>query len=136
MSGLGNKLAGLHLLEDSTVTPDAITYPETGTDRVESVRYDEKAQRIFINDRQYFGNVAPEVWDYMIGGYQVAEKWLKDRQARRINRALTPEEKKCYRKILVAIQRSITLVPQLDLVYRSIVSEKLIEPDLRSKGSK
>ena len=36
--------------------------------------------RVYINKDQYFEGVIPEVWNFHIGGYQVCEKWLKDRK--------------------------------------------------------
>ena len=36
--------------------------------------------RVWINAKQYFQGVPPEVWDFFVGGYQVCEKWLKDRK--------------------------------------------------------
>jgi hypothetical protein len=37
-------------------------------------------QRVMINDTQYFGNVPEAVWNFKVGGYQVCDKWLKDRK--------------------------------------------------------
>jgi hypothetical protein len=48
------------------------------------VRYDEKTQRLFINARQFFEGVPPEVWDFRVGGYRVLEKWLAERKGRRL----------------------------------------------------
>ena len=50
-----------------------------------SVRYmppiNGASGRVYINRDQYFEGVAPETWQFTIGGYRPAEKWLKDRQA-------------------------------------------------------
>ena len=51
---------------------------------------------VWINATQYFDN-APEVsWGFYIGGYQPAQKWLKDRKAR----ALNLDDVKHYQRIL------------------------------------
>jgi hypothetical protein len=43
-----------------------------------------KTQRLFINARQFFEGVPPEVWDFRVGGYRVLEKWLAERKGRRL----------------------------------------------------
>ena len=47
-------------------------------------RYDPDAQRLYVNKTQYFGPIPAEVYEYRIGGYQVCDKWLKDRKERRL----------------------------------------------------
>jgi len=37
---------------------------------------------VYINKEQYFEGVPPEVWQFQVGGYQVCEKWLRDRRRR------------------------------------------------------
>ena len=41
--------------------------------------------RMYINKTQYFGSISPEIYEYRIGGYQVCDKWLKDRKERRLD---------------------------------------------------
>ena len=82
---LGQRLGALHLMEAQSENPPA--FPRTGGNRVERVRYappssaDEPA-RVWINRDQSFEGVAPETWEFAIGGYRPAEKWLKDRKSR------------------------------------------------------
>ncbi|MFC1717836.1 type ISP restriction/modification enzyme [Candidatus Poribacteria bacterium] len=52
---------------------------------VEKVRYVEQDQRVYINSEQYFQGVPSEVWEFRVGGYQVCEKWLKDRKGRQLS---------------------------------------------------
>jgi hypothetical protein len=59
---------------------------------------------------QYFEGVPPEVWNFHIGGYQVCEKWLKDRRGR----TLTYEDLEHYRKVVTAIQETIRLMAEID----------------------
>jgi hypothetical protein len=40
----------------------------------------ENMGNVFINETQYFANVPKNVWEFYIGGYQPAQKWLKDRK--------------------------------------------------------
>jgi len=62
------------------------------------VEYKETNRSVYINKDQYFEVVTPEVWNFHIGGYQVCEKWLKDRKGR----TLTWDELTDYQKIVVA----------------------------------
>ena len=55
--------------------------------------------KVFINKMQYFGGVPEGVWNFYIGGYQPAQKWLKDRQGRK----LTNEDIEHYQKIVVVL---------------------------------
>jgi hypothetical protein len=59
---------------------------------------------------QYFEGVPPEVWEFHIGGYQVCEKWLKDRRGRH----LTYDELTHYQKVIVAIKETIRLMKEID----------------------
>ncbi|CEG24555.1 type ISP restriction/modification enzyme [Peribacillus simplex] len=77
LSTLGRKLAFTHLnkrnLEIET------SYPEEGSNLVEKVKYNKKDNRLYINDRQYFDKVSPEIWEFQIGSYHVLKKWLNER---------------------------------------------------------
>jgi len=53
-----------------------------GNQTVDGTKTEYKLGRVYINDTQYFGNVPELVWDFYIGGYQPAQKWLKDRKGR------------------------------------------------------
>jgi len=85
-------------------------YPVAGTNTVEKVTYDDNNQRICINKEQYFEGVPPEVWNFHIGGYQVCQKWLKDRKGRKIG----VDESTHYQKIVVAIKETIRLMAEID----------------------
>jgi len=106
---------GLHLLE-SVPAPRA-TYPRPGSNRVE--RTGKKAYkpptaqapgRVYVNDQQYFEDVPPEVWAFHVGGYQVCEKWLKDRKGR----TLSYDDIEHYRKITEALRGTLRLMEAVD----------------------
>ncbi len=134
---LGADLVALHLMEDSypaaswkqpgaTVTsPFSLlltTYPVTGDNLVEPghPRYvppdGTQAGRVYINKgsatrpAQRFDGVPPEVWEFHVGGYQVCEKWLKDRRSRR----LSYEDLTHYQRIVVALKETIRLMKEID----------------------
>src|SRR5207247_741653 len=89
-------------------------YPESGSDLVESVRYTEPNNdapgRVWINKEQYFDGVAPEVWNFHVGGYQVCEKWLKDRKGR----TLTYDDLLHYQRTCAALKETIRLMVEVD----------------------
>ena len=66
--------------------------------------------RVYINNRQYFQGVEPEVWEFHIGGYEALEKWLKDRK----RRTLSYDDVTHYGKIVVALEETIRLMAEID----------------------
>jgi len=106
----GAELVALHLMELPALNNLITKYPVAGSNTVEKVTYDENTQRIYINKTQYFEGVPPEVWDFYIGGYQVCQKWLKDRKGR----TLTYEELTHYQKVVVSLKETIRLMAEID----------------------
>ena len=66
--------------------------------------------RVFINANQYFEGVTPETWEFNIGGYRPAAKWLKDRQ----RRVLSYEDITHYRRICAVIAEMPPLMARID----------------------
>ena len=56
--------------------------------------------------------VPEAVWNFHIGGYQVCEKWLKDRKGR----TLSKDDIAHYQKIVVALSETIRLMKEIDEV--------------------
>ena len=107
----GSELRALHLLESPKVNKFSTTYPVTGSDTVEK-RPEYKGGKVFINDEQYFGNVPEVAWNLYIGGYQPAQKWLKDRRGR----TLTNEDIEHYQKIIVALVETEKIMGEIEIV--------------------
>lgn len=107
---LGGQLRGIHLLESPDVEQFITTYPEGGSNTVEKPLY--KDGRVYINDGQYFDNVPQTAWNFYIGGYQPAQKWLKDRKGR----TLTMEDVFHYQKIIVALDKTKALMEEIDKI--------------------
>ena len=104
---LGSQLKKLHLMEDASLK--LITqYPESGNNIVEKPIY--KDGNVYINDEQYFENVPERAWNFFIGGYQPAQKWLKDRK----DQALQFEDIKHYQKIIATLQRTSEIMKAID----------------------
>ena len=110
----GAALVSLHLLESPLLNTKITKYEVKGDHAVDKVSYDEKTHRVSINKTQYFEGVPPEVWNFHIGGYQVCEKWLKDRQ--KAHRKLTIDDIDHYQKIVVALKETIRLMSEIDEV--------------------
>lgn len=112
LCALGTELVALHLMEQ--LQKPETRYPVAGDNMVDAVRYTEPASgvlgRVWINKSQYFDNVPPEVWSYHIGGYQVCQKWLKDRKGR----PLSYDDLTHYRGIVAALARTIELQAAID----------------------
>lgn len=118
LANLGEELAGFHTLEHPALFDAGrlITgYPVAGVagraDRVEKgwPKYDGQGT-VFINAEQYFSGVPAEAWAYTIGGYRVAERWLKERRGRR----LSLDEIQTCRRIILALAETIRLRREID----------------------
>ena len=106
----GAELVSLHLMESPALNNLITSYPIAGSNEVEKVTYDSNNQRVYISKTQYFEGIPLEVWDFHIGGYQVCQKWLKDRRGR----ALTYDELTHYQKVIVALKETIRLMEEID----------------------
>jgi predicted helicase len=104
----GGAIRALHLLESPLLDTFITTYPESGTNQVGKVRYDNG--KVYINETQYFDKVPQIAWEFFIGGYQPAQKWLKDRK----DRALTFEDILHYQKIIIALTETDSLMKEID----------------------
>ncbi len=110
LAEIGSQLRALHLMTDSASWSVKAVYPVAGDNVVEKPHYDEAALRVYINKTQYFENVSPTAWNFYIGGYQPAQKWLKDRKAR----ALGFEDIVHYSRIIYALTETARLMGELD----------------------
>jgi predicted helicase len=110
LAALGGELGGIHLLESAKLNDFITQFPAKGDNVVEKVHYADEGKRVWINPSQYFGGVPAAVWSFHIGGYQVCEKWLKDRKGR----TLTYEDIQHYQKIVVALFETIRLMAEID----------------------
>ncbi len=107
MARLGKKLIDLHLLRSPELDSPIARFQGVGENKVEKPRYSDQDKRTHINAAQYFEGVEQAVWEYQVGGYQVCEKWLKDR------------------KVVTALAKTIEIQGELDQVYPQIERETL-----------
>ncbi|MFN7418914.1 MAG: type ISP restriction/modification enzyme, partial [Alphaproteobacteria bacterium] len=86
LSVLGWDLIQTHLLKTVPRSkPRLGDYIGKGDHTVEAVRYSPQEATVWINKTQGFANVPQAVWDFHIGGYQVIDKYLKNRKGRVLN---------------------------------------------------
>lgn len=104
----GAELRKLHLTENADSWKTGITFPVPGSNLVESISFNEG--KVYINKEQYFGNVTELAWNFYIGGYQPAQKWLKDRKGR----ALDFEDILHYGRIIYALQETDRIMKEID----------------------
>ena len=121
LARLGHDLLGLHLLESSSLDKPIARYKGPAEAEVEKVSYSDDTVWLDKGQTRGFEGVPEEVWNFQIGGYQVCEKWLKDRQAKggknpRPGRILTEEDIAHYQKVIVAISETIRIMGEIDEV--------------------
>ncbi len=118
---LGARLRALHLLESKQVDTFITTYPVTGNNEVSrrvtsrSPGWEETGSgrgRVWINDLQHFDNVPEVAWNFYIGGYQPAQKWLKDRRGRTLGFG----DIRHYQRMIVALKETEEVMREVDEV--------------------
>ncbi|WP_395053137.1 type ISP restriction/modification enzyme [Flavobacterium sp.] len=126
---LGSELRQIHLLESEVVEKRITQFDIDGTNVVSKPKFvnsppleecpkDEVEKNnklignVYINETQYFANVPEVAWNFYIGGYQPAQKWLKDRKGRE----LTTEDIFHYQKIIVALTETDRIMKDVDLI--------------------
>jgi len=110
LAAKGAELVALHLMESPKLAEFITEWPVKGSDVVEKVQYTDNDKRVWINPKQYFGGVPKAVWEFHIGGYQVCDKWLKDRKGRK----LSYDDVQHYQKIVVAQNETMRLMAEID----------------------
>ena len=118
VAALGARLTALHILDSPELDTPTCRFEGYGDGvvaptKTQGFRYDPDAQRMYINKTQYFGPVPVEVQDYRIGGYQVCDKWLKDRK----NRGLDLDDIRTYCRMVTAIQATLGIQEDIDGLY-------------------
>jgi predicted helicase len=109
----GKRLADLHLMKSPELDSPVAKFQGVGDKRVEKIKYDKKNERVYINKDQYFEGIPENIWQYQIGGYQVCNKWLKDRKGK----VLSLDDIKHYCKVATAIKHTINIQKSIDEIY-------------------
>jgi predicted helicase len=106
--GFGTQLRELHLMTSSICDNLITTYPVAGSDEIEKLRFEEG--KVWINAQQYFGGVPEVAWSFFIGGYQPAQKWLKDRKGKK----LSSNGIEHYQKIITVLAKTDEIMHEID----------------------
>jgi len=113
LAGCGRRLADLHLMRSPELDTPVARFQGPGDGRIEKIAYDGETKRVYINTEQYFEGVEEDIWQYRIGGYQVCDKWLKDRKGNR----LSLDDIRHYCRVATAIARTMALQNVIDALY-------------------
>jgi len=116
LAGFGKRLVELHLLASNELDPPLTKFEGAGDNRVEEVKYDPQKQLISMNAFQYFAPVAQDVWEFEIAGYQVCQKWLKDRKGRQ----LAFDDINTYCWIMTALYKTKEIQRKIDEHFAAI----------------
>ena len=108
---LGEELRQLHLMEDLP-SKTGVTFPVAGSLQVDCYRWQDN--RVYINAEQYFEGVPESAWNFFIGGYQPAQKWLKDRKGM----TLSFEDVKHYGRIIYVLQQTERIMQEIDEIIK------------------
>ena len=120
---LGGEIRQIHLLQSPVVEKYITQYPIGGNNEVSKPHFltsppvegcpkDRVVGKVYINETQYFDNVPEVAWNFYIGGYQPAQKWLKDRK----ERTLDFDDILHYQKIIVALTETDRLMKEIDKI--------------------
>jgi predicted helicase len=130
---LGGELRQVHLLESPVVSKFITKYPVEGNNLITKPRFEpshtepqnplpsthqlvssstHQLGSVWINESQYFAGVPQIAWNFYIGGYQPAQKWLKDRKGRVLNF----EDILHYQKIIVALSETARIMKEIDKI--------------------
>ena len=110
ISAQGEALRRLHLMEDAAIGPTPYPFHGDGDSVVEKARHENG--QVWINADQYFDGVSAIAWDFHIGGYQPAQKWLKDRKGR----ALIYDDIRHYQRIIKILVETDRIMRTIDVV--------------------
>jgi predicted helicase len=112
LARLGGELTALHLLESPKLAQPITEFIGGRHPEVEKISWSKNTVSIDKAQTTGFRGVREEVWKFHIGGYQVCEKWLKDRKGRTLSKADIAHN----HKIVIALSETIRLMAEIDKV--------------------
>ncbi len=109
VSSKGAVLRSLHLMEPEAIGSTNFAFTGEGSNEISEPRFSD--HRIWVNDTQYFDSTPESAWNFYIGGYQPAQKWLKDRRGR----VLSFDDVKHYQKILKVVDKTEGIMQEISI---------------------
>jgi len=110
LARVGAELVALHLLESPALSNLPATYTCNADPEIEKISHVGDTVWLDKEQTRGFHGVSEAVWNFQIGGYQVCEKWLKDRKGR----TLSKDDVTHYDKIVVALGETVRLMKEID----------------------
>ena len=113
LAKLGGELRELHLMKSAVMDKSKVTFSgnEKESEEVTARKWDNG--KVWINKTEYFDGIPESTWNFYIGGYQVADKWLKDRKGR----TLSAEDILHYKRIIKILMETERIMKELDSVW-------------------
>lgn len=123
LTNLGSQIREIHLLESPKVEDYITEFNIDGDCIVGKIHFEKTSEthgNVYLNyDKtppsgagglQHFENVPQVAWNFYIGGYQPAQKWLKDRK----DRKLEFDDIAHYQKIIVALSETDRIMKEIN----------------------
>src|SRR5262249_22188876 len=110
LARLGSELVALHLMESPKLDHVVAEYLGGRAPEVEKASWSKNTVWLDKAQSTGFKGVREDVWNFHIGGYQVCQKWLKDRKGR----ILAADDRAHYQKIVVALSETVKLMAEID----------------------
>lgn len=115
---LGSELVSIHMLKNKKCNNISTKFSVSGDNKVlrtigqSDFEINKKSAtgKVWINDKQYFENVSVDAWEFFVGGYQPAQKWLKDRKGKK----LSYDDIKHYQSIIASLEATIDIMEKVD----------------------
>jgi predicted helicase len=117
LSDYGQQLVDWHLLHSKNLDSLAAKVQGKGSNKIEEIWHEKT--HVYINEDRYFESVPQDVWEYQVGGYQVCEKWLKDRKGK----TMSLEDIKQYCWIITALKKTMDIQDKIDGLYADVEKE-------------
>ncbi len=111
ISEQGERLRRLHLMEAAAIGETPYVFDGESDDVVANGYPKFEGGKVFINPDQSFDGVPQVAWDFYIGGYQPAQKWLKDRRGR----TLSWDDIGHYQKIIKILTETDRIMGEIEL---------------------
>ncbi len=108
----GEELVNLHLMKSPKLDNLITTYQGDPETLINQIKYYAKEEKLTINKNCYIQGISEKVWLFKIGGYQVLDKWLKDRKSDQ--KLLSTEDLIYYQKIIVVLTEIIKIMTEID----------------------
>ena len=117
MAGYGQNLVEWHLLNSRDIELLAAKVQGGGSNKIEKIWHEKN--KVYINEDRYFESVPLKIWEYQVGGYQVCDKWLKDRK----EKTMSLEDVKQYCWIVTALKKTMDIQEKIDAIYPDVEKE-------------